>query len=598
MGNILGLDLGTNSIGWALIDDENKKIIKAGSRIIPMDGQAMSNYEAGNLQSSASIRTGFRGTRRLYQRAQLRRERLLRVLNIMGFLPEHFKNQIDFTRHPGQFKGHGEPLLPYQKGKDGKREFIFTDSFHEMLSDFKIHHPALVADGKKVPYDWTIYYLRHKALSKPISRHELAWVILNFNTKRGYYQLRGNDETATKEGEEYKVLAVINVEDTGADRRRKDMHWYEITYDGGITQRRLSVAPPKSVGDKAELIVTTKTKKDGSQSVSLREPQEGDWTLLKKRTESIIDHSGQTVGDYIYTTLLRQPDTKVRGKVVRTIERKFYKNELIRILETQKKYIPELQDQGLLKKCVNELYHQNEAHKEAVANDSFTRFLVDDIIFYQRPLKSKKNEIADCPFEKYHFKDKDGKPITKGIKCTPKSDPLFQEFRLWQFIQNLKIYAREKDVNGKLRTDIDATADFINSEDTIASLFEWLCQQKEVTQEKLLKSPVFNLGKNATQYRWNYVESRSYPCCPTHAEFLFRLSKVKGSPTLSHEQEMGLWHILYSVDDVIDLEKALHHYAEKMVLTLNPLRMPLKTWNLLMTTMQHIAKKPSRGYSR
>lgn len=563
MGNILGLDLGTNSIGWALIDDENKKIIKAGSRIIPMDGQAMSNYEAGNLQSSASIRTGFRGTRRLYQRAQLRRERLLRVLNIMGFLPEHFKNQIDFTRHPGQFKGHGEPLLPYQKGKDGKREFIFTDSFHEMLSDFKIHHPALVADGKKVPYDWTIYYLRHKALSKPISRHELAWVILNFNTKRGYYQLRGNDETATKEGEEYKVLAVINVEDTGADRRRKDMHWYEITYDGGITQRRLSVAPPKSVGDKAELIVTTKTKKDGSQSVSLREPQEGDWTLLKKRTESIIDHSGQTVGDYIYTTLLRQPDTKVRGKVVRTIERKFYKNELIRILETQKKYIPELQDQGLLKKCVNELYHQNEAHKEAVANDSFTRFLVDDIIFYQRPLKSKKNEIADCPFEKYHFKDKDGKPITKGIKCTPKSDPLFQEFRLWQFIQNLKIYAREKDVNGKLRTDIDATADFINSEDTIASLFEWLCQQKEVTQEKLLKSPVFNLGKNATQYRWNYVESRSYPCCPTHAEFLFRLSKVKGSPTLSHEQEMGLWHILYSVDDVIDLEKALHHYAEK-----------------------------------
>ncbi len=103
MRTILGLDLGTNSIGWALIDDENKKIIRAGCRIIPMDGQAMSNYETGNLQSSASVRTSFRGTRRLYQRAELRRERLLRVLNIMGFLPEHFKNQIDFIDHPGQF---------------------------------------------------------------------------------------------------------------------------------------------------------------------------------------------------------------------------------------------------------------------------------------------------------------------------------------------------------------------------------------------------------------------------------------------------------------------------------------------------------------
>lgn len=44
--NILGLDLGTNSIGWALveIDHENKtlKILGLGSRIIPMDGQEFS----------------------------------------------------------------------------------------------------------------------------------------------------------------------------------------------------------------------------------------------------------------------------------------------------------------------------------------------------------------------------------------------------------------------------------------------------------------------------------------------------------------------------------------------------------------------------
>ncbi|MDY6318674.1 MAG: HNH endonuclease domain-containing protein [Prevotella sp.] len=563
MRTILGLDLGTNSIGWALIDDENKKIIRAGCRIIPMDGQAMSNYETGNLQSSASVRTSFRGTRRLYQRAELRRERLLRVLNIMGFLPEHFKNQIDFIDHPGQFKNHSEPLLPYRKNKEGRNEFIFMDSFNEMLADFKVYHPELLANGKKIPYDWTIYFLRHKALSHPISRQELAWIILNFNTKRGYYQLRGNDETETKEGEEYKVLKVTKVEDTGADKKRKNMHWFEITYEGDIQQRRLSVAPPKSVGDTAELIVTTKTKKDGSLSISLREPKEGDWTLMKKRTESIINHSGQTVGDYIYTTLLKEPDLKIRGNVVRTIERKYYKDELIKILETQKEFIPELQSHSLMVKCVNELYHQNEAHRNAISKDSFTRFIVDDIIFYQRPLKSKKGEIADCPFEKYRYKDDEGNIIEKGIKCTSKSDPLFQEFRLWQFIQNLKIFAREKEVDGKLRTDVDVTRDFIKGREDIVALFEWLRQQKEITQDKLLKSPIFDLGRNASRYRWNYVEERAYPCCPTHAEILFRLSKVKGAPTLSHDQEMNLWHILYSVDDAIDLEKALGHYAEK-----------------------------------
>lgn len=563
MENILGLDVGVNSIGWALIDKESKKIVRSGSRIIPMDAAAISEYETGNLQSSASKRTGFRGIRRLYQRAELRRERLLRVLNLMGFLPDHFRSQIDFTEHLGQFIQHSEPLLPYRQEKDGKRVFIFMDSFHEMLSDFAIHQPQLVAGGKKVPYDWTIYYLRKKALSHPISRQELAWIILNFNTKRGYYQLRGKDEMATNKNEEYKILTVTKVEDSGADKTRPQMHWFEITYDNGSVQNKLSAIMPKKVGDRVELIVTTKTKKDGTTSTSLREPKEDDWTLLKKRTESIIDSTEQTVGEYIYNTLLKQPDAKIRGKLVRTIERKYYKNELLKILNTQKNFIHELQDKKLLAACVKELYRNNEQHSESLCKQDFVNFIVNDIIFYQRPLKSKKNEIADCPFEKYHYRNKSGEIKERGIKCMPKSNPLFQEFRLWQFLQNLKIFERSKRINGKLRTDVDVTGEFLKSEDDIVSLFEWLSLQKEITQEKLLNSPLFHLGKESALYRWNYVEGRTYPCCSTHAIFFARMQKVKDAPSLSKEQEMNLWHILYSVDDVIDLEKSLKHFANK-----------------------------------
>lgn len=36
--------------------------------------------------------------------------------------------------------------------------------------------------------------MRKKALSQEIEKEELAWILLNFNQKRGYYQLRGEEE--------------------------------------------------------------------------------------------------------------------------------------------------------------------------------------------------------------------------------------------------------------------------------------------------------------------------------------------------------------------------------------------------------------------
>jgi len=33
MSKVLGLDLGSSSIGWALIDDKNKQIIDSGVRV-------------------------------------------------------------------------------------------------------------------------------------------------------------------------------------------------------------------------------------------------------------------------------------------------------------------------------------------------------------------------------------------------------------------------------------------------------------------------------------------------------------------------------------------------------------------------------------
>ena len=70
MAKILGLDLGTNSIGWSLIErtDNDGRIIQSGSRIIPMDASEMSDFANGNTKSKTSDRTAKRGVRRLRER--------------------------------------------------------------------------------------------------------------------------------------------------------------------------------------------------------------------------------------------------------------------------------------------------------------------------------------------------------------------------------------------------------------------------------------------------------------------------------------------------------------------------------------------------
>lgn len=582
MKKILGLDMGTNSIGWAVVNAEIETrndettclkpvgINAAGSRIIPMSADILGDFGKGNSVSQTAERTSYRSIRRLHERNLLRRERLLRVLRIIGFLPEHFDNRID---RYGKFIQNGEPKLPWRKRVDGKIEFIFQDSFNEMLADFAVNQPQLVADGKKVPYDWTIYYLRKKALSQKISKEELAWILLQFNQKRGYYQLRGEEEEQEDKLVEYLAQKVVSVEAT--NEKKGDEIWYNVHLENGMIYRRTSKEPLDWVGKVKEFIVTTDLDKDGSPKKdkegiikrSFRAPKEDDWTLQKKKAEADIENSNNTVGCYIYDKLLQNPDQKIIGRLVRTVERKFYKDELIRILRKQQECIPELQDEALYLSCIEELYPNNKAHRNNIAKPDFVNLFVNDILFYQRPLKSKKSLISNCPYES-HF-DKDGNEYP--VKCIAKSNPLFQEFRLWQVVQNLKIFEREKEIDGRLQTDVDVTNEFLKTEDDYVNLFDWLNDRAGIKQDTLLNS-YFKIKKQKGQeqypYRWNYVEDKEYPCNETRAAILSGLTKCSvDGDFLTKETEMYLWHILYSVEDKIEISKALKSFAEKYGLT-------------------------------
>lgn len=637
MKKILGLDLGTNSIGWALIEkDANEgKILGMGSRIIPTDpdlmgrftlGQPLSKANAGQAFTPSGKRTDYRGTRHLRERHLLRRERLHRILNILGFLPGHYANQIDFEKRLGKFLDETEPKLAY-----AEKDFLFKKSFNEMLEDFKKNQSQLFytkSNGQetKIPYDWTIYYLRKKALTHRIEKEELAWIILNFNQKRGYYQLRGEDDTEATRTAQTRIYfdnqIITEITDTG--NTFKGLKVIQIKLANGDTGKYFAKELPNWIGLHKNIIATIDLDKEGNDrfeedgsikrrfSIPTEEDWEKRWKLIKIKTEDELkkhkinckETSGLgTVGTYIYTTLLQKPNQKIRGKLIRTIERKFYKEELTAILQKQIALQPDLFTDELYTDCVRELYRNNEAQQIMLSKRDFVHLFVEDIIFYQRPLKSQKSSIGNCPLEYRIYRDKNGKEIKEYLRATPKSNPLYQEFRIWQWLFNLKIYKKDD--------DSDVTRQLITNIDEIVNLFDYLMHQKEVNHYDVLKfllTPIVKerysnvkaillnkeIEKEIAHYRWNYVfddskereeeKSKKYPCNTTRYELIKRLEKVENVPDgfldmineriskdkksgkqiiIKETREQQLWHIIYSVKDKAQFEAALKSFANK-----------------------------------
>lgn len=573
----LGLDLGTNSIGWCVLasdESANKHtILGAAPRIIPMDQQEIADFNKGNLASATSERTRLRSVRRLHERFLLRRQRLHSVLNILNFLPVHYAAAIDFNRYHGKFLPGQEPKLAYNFNViTNRNEFLFRQSFDEMLKELG-RGPEML-----VPYDWTIYYLRKKALTQPVTREELAWILLQFNQKRGYQVARGEDiEAPRKKREEYMKLAVLRVEPTG-DRKQTGEEWYNIHLENGLIYKRASKMPPMLEGNILELIVTTdlddagnpKLGKDGRIKQSISAPKDDAWILQKTRAEHDLTLSGKTAGAYIFDALAKNPDEKIKGKLLRVIDRKYYKDELYQILESQLRFHPELSDPGLYERSLMQLYPSNENHRIGLQQKGFIHLLIEDILFYQRKLKSKKGLISNCRFESRVFK-KDDMLVREPLKCIPKSHPLFQEFRLIKFVQQLEIYQREVNENGKLVFDVKVTDRFLPTPAERFQLFLWLNERASVNQAAFFKYPGFKLKKDASLYRWNYVEDRDYPCNETYADMRRYISKLEGvaADVLTPAFQESLWHILYSVTDPRELQSALTKFAIKEKLPSN-----------------------------
>jgi CRISPR-associated endonuclease Csn1 len=116
MTKILGLDLGTNSIGWALIDDKLNKILGVGSRIFPMGVENLGEGEGREISKNAG-RTGARGVRRQFFRRRIRKKVLLKALSENKMCPmiaSDFEDWKKTKEFPTEKLTHWFALNPYK----------------------------------------------------------------------------------------------------------------------------------------------------------------------------------------------------------------------------------------------------------------------------------------------------------------------------------------------------------------------------------------------------------------------------------------------------------------------------------------------------
>ncbi|MEN9302228.1 MAG: hypothetical protein RL264_657 [Bacteroidota bacterium] len=673
---ILGLDLGTNSIGWALVNIDHEirtvRILGLGSRILTMDAAEIAKFESGaKTESGAAKRTALRSPRKLNERYLLRRDRLHCVLNLLNALPEHYKLSIEFEnvkgKRSGKFKKGTEEKLAYYKDESGKFQFLFKDAYHQMENDFRKKYPEMFYQKKngnktKIPYDWTLYYLRHKAVTDKnfeLTKEQLAWITLSFNQKRGYEKVIGQDEKVQKEGEltdsfvgkvqsinkienedayeitlvdnnnegielfkykeetkipitqigdlkeveivskydnegtidskkteyiinEVREFSIVDVKNTG--RKIKENFVFEIELETGWIKEQQSKFTPKWKHTTRDFIIKTKYNESGNRILkgadkgrNINIPKEEDWTLMKLKTESSLTsfntkNNTKGVASFVYYNLLQNPKQKIKADLITVIERDYYREELDIIYKNQEKFHTELKNRNLYEQAIQLLYPNNNSHQKTIKELDFKHLIKEDILLYQRDLKSKKSLIADCVYEKVNYEstdEKTGKKYIYPLKAVHKANPLYQEFRLWQFIKRLKIIKKEDIVNDEIKINLDVTNQLLTKE-IKEELYTFLNDKESVTEKDILgflHKKYKDLNINSESYKWNFASEKE-PCNPTRYNFILRTKRIKGfdyKAFLTPENEYSLWHFFYSVKKKDEFNKGLNKIIYRLL---------------------------------
>ena len=491
---ILGLDLGTNSIGWGVVEDlggGRLEPIKSGVHVFP-EGV---NVEKGNEYSKAAARTAYRAARRLKFRRKLRKLRTLKELSAAGLCPpldvEELKAWQTHKIYPANaaFRAWCKTIDPGE-GESGEAQNPY---YYRWLAATDVLNMADEAD-----------------------RYKLGRAFYHLAQRRGF---KSNRFDAW--GKE--AISVL---------REKIMVLLDGTYESKseLTAAVLTMCATQEEDARARAFQQTVQR--GVKSASgLKEALQFLSALLSKRENlgkvkgDIADLSekmkGRTLGQYFYEECYG----KKRIRTVQTSRDEHYVAEFYTICDKQ----------HLSDRLRNRLFKA---------------------IFYQRPLKSQKGLVASCPFE----------PKKKRASI---SHPLFEEFRMWQTLNQIKI---------KTLADRELRPLKLAEKEVIMPLFfrvsKTYFEFKDIAKlltPKGQKIGYFKGDETGTHVLFNYRENQTLSGCPMLSAFKMLFGddyrqgiretyrgnaqdtngQLKTDDDLLHE----VWHVLYSFNKLDKVKK-------------------------------------------
>ena len=214
MKKVLGLDLGVGSIGWCLIekDDNNtpKRILRMGSRIVPISSDEETGYTKGNAISKNADRTAKRTARKCYDRYQLRRQALVNLLKRHGMEPS--KNLM-FEQTPMEL---------WQKRADAASKEITLEELGRVLLHINQkrgykHSRLSNSDSKETAYVQEVNsrYDDLKAEGLTIGQHFAAKLKENEQETvdgKKYYNYRIKEQVYPRHAYEEEVKKILEVQ--------------------------------------------------------------------------------------------------------------------------------------------------------------------------------------------------------------------------------------------------------------------------------------------------------------------------------------------------------------------------------------------------
>ena len=444
MKKILGLDLGTTSIGWALVNEaendiEKSEIIKLGVRVNPLTVDEQTNFEKGKSITTNADRTLKRSMRRNLQRFKLRKENLIDILKEKGFI----NNETLLSEN-----GNKSTFETYRLRATSATEKITLEHFARVLlminkkrgykssRKAKSQDEGQLIDGMEIakklyndnmtPGQFVLELLKeNKKYIPDFYRSDLqAEFDKIWNFQKSYHQEILTDEFKAQIIGKGKVnttkiflakYKIYTADVKGSDKKLQTYKWRVDALTKALKNEELAFVISDLNG-----IISNSSGYLGSISDRSKE----------------LYFNKETVGQYLMRHLNENPHKPLKNKV-------FYRQD----------YLDEF---NTIWEC------QAQFHKELT--DDLKSEIRDIIIFYQRRLKSQKGLVSVCEFENRQIEVIiDGKKKTKkiGNKVCPKSSPLFQEFKIWQILNNIQLIEK---ANGAKRVLIQEEKDILFKE--------------------------------------------------------------------------------------------------------------------------------------